>query len=163
MRFLNPEQYQKQSWDLFEILKTRIQSTLRDARVEHIGSSSIEGCISKGDLDIFVGVASAEFKSAILSLQSFGCEIKHGSFRSDELCPFELKGYELEVGIQLVSNGSKFEFFIEFRDRIRNSRALLEEYNQLKNNCVELAADEYRKVKSQFIESVLLLNPGKRS
>ncbi|CAM3485341.1 hypothetical protein PAMA111031_04255 [Paraphotobacterium marinum] len=41
---------------LFEKYKNKIQSILPKAKIEHIGSSSIPNAISKGDLDILIGV-----------------------------------------------------------------------------------------------------------
>jgi RimJ/RimL family protein N-acetyltransferase len=123
--------------------------------VEHIGSSSIEGAISKGDLDIFVGVEPEGFEDALAAIESLGFRIKTESFRNESLCPFESDAYPLPVGLQLVVNRSEFEFFLTFRDRMNTDGKLRSEYNRLKQQASDISDEEYRRVKSQFIESVL--------
>ena len=123
--------------------------------MEHIGSSAIEGAVSKGDLDIFVGVEPEGFADAVAAIESLGFRIKTESFRNESLCPFESDTYPLSVGLQLVANRSEFEFFLTFRDRMNTDGNLRSEYNRLKRQSSDLSDDEYRRVKSQFIESVL--------
>ena len=155
MEFLEPFQYQPRARALFEQLAAAIQEALPDARIEHVGSSSMPDLVSKGDLDIYVEVDPADFDACINALTSIGCRIKEGSERNDALCPFELDGYPLDVGVQLVARGSKYEFFLTFRDRINGDAAIRQRYNELKLNCSGLAPDEYRRIKADFIESVL--------
>ncbi|WP_371317042.1 GrpB family protein [Aeromonas sp. sia0103] len=49
---------------------------LPKARVEHIGASSIPLAISKGDLDIFIGVESDELEAAVQLLTTLGFQEK---------------------------------------------------------------------------------------
>jgi GrpB-like predicted nucleotidyltransferase (UPF0157 family) len=56
MKFYEASEYQECTNRLFEIYRAKIILLLPTARIEHIGSSSVPGAISKGDLDIFVGV-----------------------------------------------------------------------------------------------------------
>ncbi len=56
MKFHEASEYQESNNRLFEVYRAKIISLLPTARIEHIGSSSVPGAISKGDLDIFVGV-----------------------------------------------------------------------------------------------------------
>lgn len=155
MEFLRPEQYQPKAWEVFFSLKESISRVLPFARIEHIGSSSVEGCISKGDLDIFVGVDAEQFENSIELIQSLGFQIKTESFRSKELCPFYLKHPKLDVGLQLVLNRSQFEDFIRFRDALRTSHELLCKYNELKSNFTLLSHEKYREEKSEFIVKTL--------
>ena len=155
MKFLEPEAYQPLARELFHQLSAVIRNALPASRIEHIGSSSIEGAVSKGDLDIFVGVEQEEFEAAIAAINSLGFGIKTGSFRNETLCPFESDAYPLPVGLQLVANRSEFECFLTFRDRMNADADLRSEYNQLKQRAGDLSDDEYRRVKSQFIENVL--------
>lgn len=62
-----------------------------------------------------------------------------------------------DVAIQWVVAGSEFESFILFRDRLRASVDLVEQYNLLKLNSVFLSMNQYREKKSQFIRYVLSL------
>lgn len=155
MKFLDPHAYQPLAREVFHQLSAIIRQALPASRIEHIGSSSIEGAVSKGDLDIFVGVEAEEFHDAIAAIESLGFRIKTESFRNETLCPFASDAYPLPVGLQLVANRSEFESFLTFRDRMNSDANLRSEYNQLKRQTSDLNDDEYRRVKSHFIENVL--------
>jgi GrpB-like predicted nucleotidyltransferase (UPF0157 family)/GNAT superfamily N-acetyltransferase len=159
VKLLEPDAYQPLAGEVFHQLSSIIRQTLPAARVEHIGSSSIEGAVSKGDLDIFVGVEAEEFQGAIAAIESLGFRIKTESFRNETLCPFESDAYPLPVGLQLVVNRSEFECFLGLRDRMNADADLRSEYNQLKARASDLNEDDYRRVKSDFIESVLNRRP----
>lgn len=49
---------------------------------EHVGSSSVPGAISKGDLDIYVGVDPQEHASAVLKLIDCGYKVKADTLRT---------------------------------------------------------------------------------
>jgi GrpB-like predicted nucleotidyltransferase (UPF0157 family)/GNAT superfamily N-acetyltransferase len=155
MKSLEPEAYQPLARELFHQLSSLIHQALPASRIEHIGSSSIEGAISKGDLDIFVGVEPEEFHAAVAAIKSLGFQIKTESFRNESLCPFASDGYPLPVGLQLVVNRSEFEYFLTFRDRMNADANLRSEYNQLKRQACDLNEDDYRRIKSHFIENVV--------
>ena len=55
MKFHQAKSYQPKCKEIYQHYKTEIKKLLSNARAEHIGSFSIPNCISKGDLDIFVG------------------------------------------------------------------------------------------------------------
>lgn len=155
MQFFESDEYQPVAQQIYHQLSAKIKQAVPGAVVEHIGSSAIPGVISKGDLDIFVGVVPTDFNASVRILEDMGFIIKHGSLRTESLCPFEVHGYPLEVGVQLVALKSKFEFFRTFRDSLRREPALRQRYNELKLSCAGLDPQEYRHVKSAFIEAFL--------
>lgn len=65
MHFLSPEEYQTTAQNLFDKIKKDLVVSLPYDRIEHIGSSSIEGLISKGNLDIYVEVEKLQFDESI--------------------------------------------------------------------------------------------------
>lgn len=71
-----------------------------------------------------------------------------------ELCMLESK-LDDNLALQVVVNGSEFESFLVFRDRLRANSQLIQEYNKLKMACQGLAPNDYREKKSAFIELVL--------
>jgi GrpB-like predicted nucleotidyltransferase (UPF0157 family) len=77
--FLEPEAYQAEAQKLFALIADRLRASLPGAIVEHIGSSAIVGAISKGDLDIFVGVPRANFSDAIAAITALGFNIKENT------------------------------------------------------------------------------------
>ena len=155
MKFLPPKAYQLAASRAFRALSRQIKARLPDARIAHIGSSSIKGLWSKGDLDIYVGVPRTRFDAAIKTLKKLGFIEKRGTLRNRSLWPFIGTGYPVDVGIQLVATGSKFEFFLTFRKLLRKSPKLKTEYNHLKLASRHLSETAYRRKKSRFITSVL--------
>ena len=86
---------------------------LPHARVEHIGAPSIPYAVSKGDLDIFVGIEADEFESSVKQLSSLGFQEKVDTLRTAKLCMLESISQE-DVSLQVVANGSEFECFLKF-------------------------------------------------
>lgn len=72
MKFFRAEHYQASCERLFRQYQPEIQKLLPNARIEHVGASSIPMAVSKGDLDIFVGVEAIELESAVQRLTTMG-------------------------------------------------------------------------------------------
>jgi GrpB-like predicted nucleotidyltransferase (UPF0157 family) len=156
MRFLAPEEYQPLANEVFRTLAARISATVVGADVHHVGSSAVPSLISKGDLDIYVGVPAASFSEAMAKLEKLeDFHMKLDTLRTDALSPFEVHGFPLDVGVQLVAQGSQFEFFLTFRDLLMTDPDLRERYNALKRASVGLDEVQYRAAKAAFIEGVL--------
>lgn len=103
MKFYLPEEYQDLCYTQFQAYKRRVSLLLPDAVVEHVGSSAIPGAISKGDLDIYVGVQPRELEGAIQQLYKLGFSVKQNTLRTPELCMIESKTED--VAFQVVANG----------------------------------------------------------
>jgi GrpB-like predicted nucleotidyltransferase (UPF0157 family) len=155
MQFFDRSQFIFRIENIFLEVEAKIIEILPNARVEHVGSSAIPGAISKGDLDIFVGVTQDDFLEAIDLIKHIGFSEKLNTLRTDSLCMMTSSTYNEDVAVQLVANGSEHESFLEFRDKLRSNPDLVSRYNQLKFDCKGLAHDNYREVKSAFIETVL--------
>ncbi|MEZ8624957.1 GrpB family protein [Vibrio splendidus] len=156
MKFYPAEQYQAACYELFIRYEREIKKLIPNARVEHVGASSIPSAVSKGDLDIFVGVELGELEDAIERLTTLGFNEKLDTLRTPELCMLESTSGD-DVALQVVANGSEFECFLRFRDKLRANPALVEQYNTLKMSCEGWPQDEYREKKADFIEHVLEL------
>lgn len=156
MQFFPADQYQLRCQQLFEKYKVQILQLTPYAIVEHIGSSAIPHTISKGDLDIYVEVPAKYFLDTINQLQRLNFREKLDTLRTDDLCMLE--SFDDDVALQIVTNGSEFQNFLVFRDRLRESSHLVQEYNQLKQQCIGLSQDQYREIKANFIQQVLNQN-----
>jgi len=156
MKFYPAEQYQAACNELFVRYDRDIKKLIPNAKVEHVGASSIPSAVSKGDLDIFVGVELGELGDAIERLTTLGFKEKLDTLRTPELCMLESTSSD-DVALQVVANGSEFECFLAFRDKLRVTPALVEQYNTLKMSCEGWPQEEYREKKSVFIEHVLAL------
>ncbi len=153
MKLYSPEEYQAKCESEFNHYREEISKTLPAARIEHIGASSIPGAVSKGDLDIFIGIDSEIFEESVQALISLGFIKKQNTLRTAELCMLESTSED--VALQIVSNGSEFEFFLTFRDKLCEECDLVNQYNELKISCTGKSHELYRKKKSEFIENVL--------
>ncbi|MFA0164137.1 GrpB family protein [Vibrio splendidus] len=154
MKFYPAEQYQAACYELFIRYEREIKKLIPNARVEHVGASSIPSAVSKGDLDIFVGVELGELEDAIERLTILGFNEKLDTLRTPELCMLESTSSD-DVALQVVANGSEFECFLRFRDKLRANPELVQQYNTLKMSCEGWPQEEYREKKSDFIEHVL--------
>ncbi len=159
MRFLEADEYGPRIETIYSELRLDLESCLPGARIEHIGSSAIAGAISKGDLDVFVGVRAADFQRSLRAIKGLQFSEKEGTLRTDSLCMLVTEKYDYDVAVQLVVNGSEFENFLRFRDLLNSNPALVLEYNRLKRSCEGLGPDAYRREKASFIQRLLGL-PG---
>ncbi|MCL4115388.1 GrpB family protein [Vibrio lentus] len=156
MKFYPAEQYQAVCNELFVRYERNIKKLTPNARVEHVGASSIPSAVSKGDLDIFVGVELGELEDVIGRLTTLGFNEKLDTLRTPDLCMLESTSGD-DVALQVVANGSEFECFLRFRDKLCANPALVQQYNTLKMSCEGWPKEEYREKKSDFIEHVLAL------
>ncbi|CAK1713975.1 GrpB family protein [Vibrio crassostreae] len=154
MKFYRAEQYQTACHEMFARYERDIKKLIPNARVEHVGASSIPSALSKGDLDIFVGIELSELEYAAEQLTTLGFKEKLDTLRTPELCMLESIS-EDDVALQVVANGSEFECFLTFRDKLLSAPALVEQYNALKMSCEGWPQEEYREKKAHFIEHVL--------
>ena len=154
MKFYPAEQYQAACNELFIRYERDIKKLIPNARVEHVGASSIPFAVSKGDLDIFVGVELGELEDVIERLTILGFNEKLDTLRTPELCMLESTSSD-DVALQVVANGSEFECFLRFRDKLRANPELVQQYNTLKMSYEGWPQEEYREKKSAYIEHVL--------
>ena len=155
MKFYEAHHYQPKVNAIFELLKNELDQYLKEARIEHIGSSSIAGAISKGDLDVFVGVVAENFEKSLETIKRLGFIEKQGTLRTESLCMLVTDKYQYDVAIQLVVNGSQFEDFVRFRNILNQNPQLVIEFNILKQESEGMEQSSYRAKKSLFIERVL--------
>ena len=155
MRFLAAEEYQPRVERLFALVASEVRAAVASARIEHIGASAVPGAISKGDLDVFLGIERQDFDHTISVLGTLGYTVKEDTLRTESLCMLETPRYDSPVAIQIVENGSQFEMFLTFRDALRRDAALLRAYNAMKRSCEGFCEERYRAVKASFVEDAL--------
>lgn len=154
MKFYESSEYQEKVGKLFDQVKREIYPMIPYVRFEHIGASSIKGSVSKGDLDIFIGVSNDMFQATLNTLLKAGFREKQDTLRTDELCMMITDKYNHDVALQVVVNGSEFEDFIMFRDFMITRPDLVEELNHLKRSSKGLDPDDYRQRKSEWVENI---------
>ena len=125
----------------------KLVSLLPDADIQHIGSTAVPGSLTKGDLDLQVRIPKSQFKSADTILaQHF--ERNTGSIQTEEFSSFKDDSATVPIGIQLTVIGSKFDLFWKIRDLMLADPALVESYNQLKQNFEGKLMEDYLVAKS---------------
>lgn len=159
MKLFPPEQYQPNAEASFIAIKDSLRAVLPDARIEHVGASSIPGAISKGDLDICVIVERAHFAAYLDQILALGYQVKTDTLRTDQLCMLIPITPDDDHAIQLIEAGSKFQFFITFRDALRIDPNAVYRYNEVKRRAADQSEQEYRRAKSAFIVEVLTAKP----
>ena len=131
-----------------------IRAELPDAGIEHIGSTAVEGALTKGDLDLLVQVPASGFDAAVEKLgglyaihQPENWTTRFASFK-------EVPEDELPVGVQLVvAGGTDDRLFRAWRDRLATEPALLARYNELKRAHVQSEPAAYIDAKAALIEA----------
>ena len=156
MKLHPPETYQPDAMKRYENIAAHLIQLIPFAKIEHIGSSSIPGALSKADLDICMIVDSAKLENVVQALKHQAYIEKTGTLRTEELCMLECALLGNEHAVQVVASGSEFEkFFITFRDILRTRPDLVADYNRIKVDAAALCVEQYREAKSRFVSLVL--------
>ena len=160
MKLFESEQCRSIAETVLAEVTTEMSTILPTARVEHVGSSSIPGALSKGDIDVCIIVAAGQLPKAVSALTARGYVEKTETLRTPQLCMLLSPRRDIDLALQVIETGSQFEFFMSFRDALRSDPALVTRYNRVKKEALSLSDDQYRQAKSRFIEEVLLARRG---
>jgi GrpB-like predicted nucleotidyltransferase (UPF0157 family) len=150
---------------LFEQERAALQAAVGDvaASIEHIGSTAVPGLSAKPTIDILLVVDSIEdFLKRLPQVEALGYDYRaHNTFVGSDTHLFLRKvsngkrTHHLHV---LRSDSPEIEDYRRFRDALRNSPALVKEYERLKLLLVaEYATDRRRYVteKANWLGEVL--------
>lgn len=121
-----------EGWQVFAEVRQQLVAALPDARVDHVGSSAIPGAISKGDIDICVAVSADRFEAALQVLAELGYHEANDTLRTPQICMLKASRQDVDLALQRIEAGWRFEFFLRFRDALRAAPSLVTEYNELK-------------------------------
>jgi GrpB-like predicted nucleotidyltransferase (UPF0157 family) len=139
---------------VFDDLRLTLAALLPEAAIEHIGATAVPGAVTKGDLDVCVLVNPGDFGEAERVLAGrFARNV--GSDHTESLSSFIDDSKAVPVGIQLVARGGREDFFVRWRDLLRNSPRVLTAYNELKRRWQGRSHEGYRAAKSELIEREL--------
>lgn len=154
VRFGNEADFREAAHRAYGEHRRALAALLPRARMEHVGSTAVPGSVTKGDLDICVIVEPADFADADALL---GGRYRRnlGSIHTAEFAAFTAEDDAIDVGIQLVAAGSRWDAFVRWRDLLRSDPGLRRAYDVLKRRYDGKPMDEYRAAKSEFIDAVL--------
>jgi GrpB-like predicted nucleotidyltransferase (UPF0157 family) len=140
----------------FEVHRARILELLPEAQIEHVGSTSIPGALTKGDVDVLVRVGGRAFEAAIATLRDLYAVHQPENWTPTYASFADPKATDPPVGVQLAVTGSPDDaLFGPFRDAMIRDPALLAEYNALKLRHDGADYERYTQVKGEFVERVL--------
>jgi GrpB-like predicted nucleotidyltransferase (UPF0157 family) len=134
--------------------KKLISERLPFADVQHVGSSAIPSCLTKGDLDIQVRVTFEQFPIAVQTLEKL-FELNEGSVKTDSFRAFKDDSAAPPLGVQLTVINSEFDFFWKIRDVLLQNDKLRKDYDDLKKSYEGKEMDKYREAKSKFFSKVM--------
>ena len=132
----------------------RIRTLIPAAAVEHVGSTSIPGALTKGDVDLLVQVEAGDFDAAVTSLRAL-YEINQPENWTGTFASFkDDTSFALPFGAQLAVTGSDAYLFVRLRDRLASDPVSLERYNAIKRAHEGGDMHAYRAAKGEFIEQL---------
>ena len=110
------------------------------------GATSVPGALTKGDVDLHLRVAPADFAATVAVLREVYAVV-HPEIWQESLATFAVDA-ELPAGIAVTPIGSEHDVrFHRGWERIRSDPALLAEYNTLKTD-----GGDYEQRKSDFFD-----------
>lgn len=134
--------------------RTRILELLPKADIQHVGSTSIPGSITKGDLDIQVRVSSGDFIYAVKALSHL-YELNEGSTRTDFFTAFKDDSSLPPLGVQLTVANSELDIFWKIREVLLANEQYRGEYEELKKKYNGREMDNYRTAKDEFFRRLM--------
>jgi GrpB-like predicted nucleotidyltransferase (UPF0157 family) len=127
---------------------------LTQTEIHHIGATSFPFGHTKGDVDANVRVAEAQFPATVAALRG-RLEPAQMENWSTSFASFVAEGYDLPLGVQVTSIGSKDDFLLTLRDRMRADPSLLRRYDDVKVAAASKGAEEYWRAKDALLREIL--------
>jgi GrpB-like predicted nucleotidyltransferase (UPF0157 family) len=153
-RFVLAESGSSEARHCFAAVAALIFAKLTYAEVEHVGSTAVPGCLTKGDVDVLVRVSSADFPQALSVLH----ELLTRSTRNeptDDYVEYDYSAGAVSASIQLVAAGGTHDDFHRLKAMLTSDPEALERFNALKLSYAGRSMTEYRLAKANLIESLL--------
>jgi GrpB-like predicted nucleotidyltransferase (UPF0157 family) len=127
---------------------------LAGAEIHHIGATALPFGRTKGDVDVNVRVDESRFPLMVGALGERLTAAQPENW-SRSFASFSAVGYALPLGVQVTTIGSKDDFLLAVRDRLRADPSLLRRYDEIKAAAVSDGADGYWNAKDAFFRELL--------
>lgn len=144
---------------LLASLRPRLRRLLPVADIEHIGATAIAGALTKGDVDVCVRVAPAEFRAAADTLAAHFAIKQPENWTADFASFGDDTGFQLPVGVQLVARESEADQFVFLREYFIANPAALADYNRLKLRHAADGPEAYWQAKNALFAKILATRP----
>lgn len=142
----------------FDAERERLARHLPGAEIHHIGSTAVPGSPAKPVIDVMALVEDVDAPIAVL--------VEQGGYEYPEAFNATLTGRRWLCRpsaalrthhLHLVENRAELDRHLRFRDRLRASPALVQEYARLKRDLAERFGDDrerYSEAKSAFVRHI---------
>ncbi len=149
---------------LFEREKERIKGHLKDAAIEHVGSTAVPGLGGKGIIDIAICVDRDRMEDVSLQLQEIGYEFRP-NFSTQDRFYFVAMRPDPEEGMRryhihlTYPENREWKELLFVRDYLRSHPQEASAYEELKKKAASEANEEgekYRSIKNPMIMDILL-------
>jgi GrpB-like predicted nucleotidyltransferase (UPF0157 family) len=153
--------YSKKYKPLFNQEKNKLKKVLPTAKIEHVGSSSINELGGKGIIDVGISVPKNQIKDVIKKLERNEYDFQPKGGNKERIFfqkIIKYKGNERRVHIQLTNSNSKsWKSMLAVRDYLRKNPKAIKEYERIKKEAIKHAKGEgkkYREYKKSFLDKI---------
>ncbi|GEM_PF-1101445 len=127
---------------------------LPSAQLEHVGSTSVPGCLGKGDIDILARVPVDEFAASREVLDRL-LPRSTANEPTDSYAEYRWAEAGTRASVHLVAIGGTHDDFHRFKALLLADPDLVQRYNALKLRYRGRSMDDYRAAKSELIDRAL--------
>ncbi len=139
----------------FSEIASSLAARLPWAEIEHVGSTAVPGCLTKGDIDVLVRVDRDDFERSALVLDGLLARSPRNA-AADDYVEYDYLSGTVVASVQLVAAGSWHDRrFHGLKAALLLDPAAVELYNGLKLRHAGRDMEGYRQAKSEFIDSLL--------
>ena len=139
----------------FSEVAAHVEAGLPGADVEHVGSTAVPGCLTKGDLDVLVRVPSEAFLSSMEVLDGLLARSPRND-PTDDYIEYDYVGRGFSASVQLaVVDAWHDRRFHGLKALLTSDPRALERYNGMKRTYEGRPMEKYRQAKALLIESLL--------
>jgi GrpB-like predicted nucleotidyltransferase (UPF0157 family) len=152
--------FNKKYSKLFKKEKRKLLKFFPKAKIEHIGSTSIQGLGGKGIIDIMLAFPKSSWKKNFKKLIKLKYSKKETGGSNDRIFFEKSYGFvkKRKVHLHLTYINSKtYNDALKFRTILRKNKDLKDKYSKIKQKAVSLKkkGKDYQKHKNQFIKEIL--------
>lgn len=148
VHFYKSEEIFEKAQEIFSKEKVFLESILPKVDIEHVGSCSVQGAISKFDIDIQIRVTQEQF-SGILEIMQKYYEQKYPERWNQQFAILKKPNEEMDLILTVID--SRCDDYWKTRDYLRAHPEVLAQYNELKLKYEGKPYAEYRKAKQEFM------------
>ncbi len=145
---------------IFDREKNKISKIVKNAEIQHIGSTSVPGLGGKGIIDIMIAIKNWKDSDGIIKkLKNTGFKHVHaeenGRIFLSKLGPTKLGDVHFHI---VRKNGKPYKDLLSFRDYLRKNRKEIQRFFKLKQKWERKVRGDrikYNKLKGGYVEEFL--------